>query len=50
MKETGIESYQDEVNERASENYNPYDYIYDSESDSGVESCIIDCFVWTVDK
>lgn len=38
--------YADDVDQRASENYNPYDYIYEFEEDTHIELEDIEDFVW----
>ncbi len=50
MNETKVEPYQDEIDERTSQNYSPYDYIYESEGDLEIEGYDTEHFVWTVHR
>ena len=42
--------YADDVDQRASEDYDPYDYIYEAEDSLDGQCIDIDSFVWDVDE
>ncbi len=50
MNEMKVEQYQDEIDERTSEDYSPYNYVYEVERDLEVEDYDTEHFVWTVNK
>jgi hypothetical protein len=45
-----VQIYADDVYQRASEDYNPYDYIYELEEDAELELEDIEDFVWDADE
>ena len=45
-----MQIYADDISERASEDYNPYDYVYEFEDNSHTAEKDIESFVWDVDE
>jgi len=43
-------AYLDEIIQRVSEDYDPYDYIYEAEDSLDGQCIDIDSFVWDVDE
>ena len=42
--------YEDDICQRASENYNPYDYIYELEDDDDIQEYDLESFVWSLEE